>query len=166
MTAEDIIAKLGLQPHPVEGGYYRETWRSEDQIPRNALPPRYHGPRHAGTCIYYLLTPENFSALHRLATDEVFHFYVGDSVEMLQLLQDGSGRRVRLGSDIAAGMLPQVVVPRGVWQGTRLLEGGRCALLGTTVSPGFQPDDYEHGDMDRLSREYPAFETLIGVLTR
>jgi predicted cupin superfamily sugar epimerase len=81
--------------------------------------------------------------MHRLRSDEVFHFYLGDEVEMLQLWPDGTGRRVGLGSDLAAGMLPQTVVPQGVWQGSRLVRGGRFALLGCTVSPGFDYADFE-----------------------
>lgn len=96
----------------------------------------------------------------------MFHFYLGDPVEMLQLLPGGEGRVQVLGTDLAAGMRPQVVVPRGTWQGTRLLAGGRMALLGTTVSPGFDPSDYEHGGREELLAAYPAFRERIAALTR
>ena len=99
-----------------------------------------------GTAIYYLLKPGTFSALHRLPGDEIFHHYLGDSVEMLLLHPSGAGEVVRLGKDLAAGERPQVMVPGGAWQGSRLVEGGKVALLGCTVSPGFEYADYQHGD--------------------
>src|SRR5207245_2095434 len=107
------------------------------RLPAASLPARYGTDRWAGTAIYYLLTPDTFSALHRLPTDEVYHFYLGDPVEMLQLWPDGSGRVGTLGQDVRAGQLLQVIVPRGVWQGSRLRPGGAFALLGTTMAPGF-----------------------------
>jgi len=127
LTIHEITARLGLQPHP-EGGYFAEVYRAEDTFGAEALPARYGGPRAASTAIYYLLTPDTFSALHRIVSDEVFHFYLGDAVEMLQLTPDGAGRVVTLGTDLAAGAQPQVVVPRGVWQGARLKAGGRAAM--------------------------------------
>lgn len=145
MTADQIKELLGLEEHPCEGGYFRQTWKSEEEIPLAALPARYSGGRAAGTAIYYLLEPLTFSEMHRLISDEVFHFYYGDPVEMLQLWPDGSSRVVRLGSDLASGVLPQLVVPKGVWQGSRLAPGGSVALIGCTVSPGFDYADYETG---------------------
>jgi predicted cupin superfamily sugar epimerase len=165
MTAEELIRLLNLQPHPKEGGFFRETYRAAEQVDAAALPAHYAGPRSHGTAIYYLLTPTTFSALHRLASDEVFHSYLGDPVEMLQLHPDGSGQVVTLGPDVTAGQQPQVVVPRGVWQGSRLADGGRFALLGCTVAPGFDYADYEHGDRATLVQRYPAFAELIGRLT-
>src|SRR5271170_6506790 len=143
MTAEEIKRLLRLEAHPREGGNFRQTWKSEEEIPLGALPSRYSGARAAGTAIYYLLEPSTFSEMHRLISDEVFHFYLGDPVAMLQLWPDGESRVVILGSDLAAGMLPQLVVPKNVWQGTRLVPGGSVALLGCTVSPGFDFADYE-----------------------
>ena len=162
-TAEELIRHLQLQPHPKEGGYFRETYRAPESF---AGPLRYQGMRSASTAIYYLLTPSTFSALHRLQTDEIFHFYLGDPVEMLQLWPDGSGRTVTLGTDLAAGMRPQVVVPRGVWQGSRLAPGGSLALLGTTVSPGFDLADYEAGSRETLLEAYPGYRDRITALTR
>jgi len=145
ITVEQVKSVLNLQPHPAEGGYFVETYRSAEVIPRAALPDRYGGGRCYGTAIYYLLTPDTISALHRLQSDEVFHFYLGDPVEMLQLWPDGTGRIILLGTDLAGGMQPQAVVPRGVWQGARLRPGGAFALLGTTMAPGFEYADYEAG---------------------
>ena len=165
ITAEQIIALLGLKPHPEEGGYYAETYRSHETLPRNVSPDRYTGPRSLATAIYYLLTPDSFSAMHRLQSDELFHFYLGDPVKMLQLRQDGSGEIFTLGTDLLKGMRPQVVVPRGVWQGAGLLPGGRFALLGTTVAPGFEFADYEAGQRDVLIDAYPRFRDSILSLT-
>jgi predicted cupin superfamily sugar epimerase len=163
--AEEIIRLLDLRPHPCEGGYYRETYRSADRLPRAALPAGYAGDRVASTAIYYLLTPDTFSALHRLPTDEIFHFYLGGPIQMLQLLPDGSGQVVVLGPDLRAGQRPQLIVPRGVWQGSSLAPGAAFALLGATVAPGFDFSDYEAGDRADLCARYPAFADLIARLT-
>jgi predicted cupin superfamily sugar epimerase len=153
-----VISLLELRPHHLEGGHFRETWRGPGAMTAA-------GPRSAGTAIYYLVTPSSFSSLHRLGFAEIFHFYMGDPVEMLQLLPDGSGRVVVLGADVDAGMRPQVVVPAGVWQGSRLAGGGRFALLGTTMAPGFDAADYESGSREGLKREYPLFHGWIEDLT-
>jgi len=166
LTAYQIIALLNLTPHPKEGGYFRETYRSSETILEKALPSKYQGIRSFGTAIYYLLTPETFSSIHRLHSDEIFHFYLGDPVEMLQLRPDGSGRVLIMGSDILNGMQPQVVVPRGVWQGAKLIKDGKFALLGTSVSPGFEFIDYESGRRDDLIKAYPQFQDLIIALTK
>ncbi len=166
ITADQIKTLLNLKPHPEEGGYFIETYRSPENIPEGALPIRYQGVRPFATAIYYLLTPDTFSAIHRLQSDEVFHFYFGDPVEMLQLFPDGSGRILILGPDILNGMKPQVIVPGGVWQGAKLLRGGRFALLGTTVSPGFDYKDYESGRRHVLLKSFPEFRDLIIALTK
>jgi hypothetical protein len=166
VTADEIIALLKLKPHPTEGGFYSETYRADEAIPAGVLPARYPGQRSFGTCIYYLLTPGMFSAIHRLQSDEVFHFYLGDPIEMLQLRPDGAGKTVVLGSDLRAGMTPQVIVPRGVWQGSRLVAGGKFALLGCTVAPGFDFADYEHGRREELIEGYPEFREKIVALTQ
>ena len=164
ITEEEIIALLNLKPHPEEGGYFVETYRSEELLLPGTLPDR--GRRCYGTAIYYLLTPDTFSAVHRLKSDEIFHFYLGDPVEMLQLWPDGSGRILVLGSDLLKGMQPQIVVPKGVWQGTRLLLGGEYALLGTTVAPGFEFADFESGNRNVLIKSFPQFKDLIISLTK
>lgn len=164
-SAEELIRQLGLQPHPKEGGFFRETYRSGEAWPAAALPARYRTARSASTAIYYLLTPTTCSALHRLQSDEIFHFYLGDPIRMLQLEADGSGRTIVLGSDLGAGQQVQVVVPRGVWQGSCLEPGGAVALLGCTVAPGFDYADYESGDRHALLTQYPAFADMIRRLT-
>lgn len=149
LTADDIKRRLRLEPLPEEGGYFRETYRSS-----------------TSSAIYYLLVLGIFSAIHRLPGDELFHFYLGDPVEMLQLHPDGSSRTVVIGSDITAAMEPQVVVPGGMWQGCRLKDGGRFALMGTTMSPGFDPRDFERGNRDQLIAAYPGERARILALTR
>ena len=166
ITADEIKSLFHLKPHPEEGGYFAETYRPTESIPEGVLPERYKGIRSYATAIYYLLIPQTFSAVHRLQSDEIFHFYLGDPVEMLQLWPDGSGKILILGPDILSGMQPQIIVPRGVWQGLRLLRGERFALLGTTVSPGFEFSDYESGRRDLLVEAYPKFQDLIIALTR
>ncbi len=155
MTAAQLIAALDLRPLSLEGGYYRETYRSDLLLPNSA--------KSVCTAIYYLLTPDTCSALHRLPTDEIFHFYLGDPVEML-LLDDVGGRIITLGPDLLAGQTVQTVVPRGVWQGSILCAGGRFALLGTTMAPGFDFADYEAGDPAVLAAQYPAFADRIAQL--
>ena len=151
-----------------EGGLFRQTYRSADEIQAAALPPRYNASRSMATAIYYLLTdePDSFSAMHRLPTDEVYHFYAGDPVDMLLLHPDGRGERVRLGAEFMNGQHVQFVVPRDVWQGSRLLPGGRWALMGTTMAPGYTDSDYVGGGRAELMARYPQFASDIGRLTR
>ena len=165
MTAEELKRLLRLEPHPCEGGWFIQTWKAEETIPKAVLPERYPAERAAGTAIYYLLEPDTFSELHRLASDEIFHFYLGDPVEMLQLWPDGSSREVVLGQDLTAGQTVQLQVPKHVWQGSRLVPGGKFALLGCMVSPGFDYADYETGKREELLRQYPSAEAMIRVLT-
>jgi predicted cupin superfamily sugar epimerase len=166
LNAAKIRDLLKMQPHAIEGGYFAETYKSGLVIPRGMLPSSYPGDRSVATAIYYLLTPDTFSALHRLRGDEVFHFYLGDPVEMLKLRAEGTGDITLLGQDIASGQELQHVVPAGVWQGSRLVVGGEYALLGTTVSPGFDYADYEAGRREELIAQYPKFKDKILALTR
>lgn len=164
MTAEEVLALLRLQPHPVEGGFFRETYRSADTLPAEVLP-RNGGPRSIGTAIYYLLTPTTVSELHQLPTDEIFHFYLGDPVRMLQLWPDGTARAVMLGTALRVGQHPQVVVPGGVWQGSALEPGGRFALLGATMAPGFDYADYCRANRADLLARYGEQADEIRRLT-
>ena len=160
MTADQIKTLLKLEPHLVEGGWYRRTYTSAVGV---AL---LRGVRPYGTAIYYLLEEGTFSEMHVLASDETFHFYLGDPVEMLQLLPDGSSKIVTLGPDLAAGQHVQHVVPAGVWQGTRLVDGGKVALLGCTVTPGFDFADYRNASADELIATWPQEAERIRKLTR
>ena len=166
MVAQDIITLLGLKPLPLEGGYYRETYRAAQKIPANALPPRYGSDRACCTAIYYLLTPDTTSALHRVKSDEIFHFYLGDPVTMLQLHRNGRAETIILGQNIAAGQHVQAVVPAGVWQGAFLNEGGSFALMGCTVAPGFEFGDFELAKRDELLNAFPQQAEAIRRLTR
>jgi uncharacterized protein len=166
LTAEDVRRLLHLEPHVTEGGFLAETYKSTETIPGGAIGDAFGGPRLAGSAVYYMLTPETFSAMHRLTGDEIYHFYLGDPVEMLMLKPDGTGEAVLLGQEIAAGMRLQHVVPGGTWQGSRLAPGGRFALMGTTMAPGFDPADFQLGKRQELADAYPMYSPLLTLLTR
>lgn len=155
LTAGQVIRLLGLVPLEGEGGMHRQTYAS----------PRALDGAPAGTAIYYLLTANSFSHLHRLTGDEVYHFYLGDPVELCELLPDGTGRVTILGQDLAAGQAVQHTVEAGVWQGSRLAPGGAWALLGTTMCPGYTPACYTHGCRQELLARYPAYAAQIAALT-
>jgi len=166
LTAQQIQDLLKLRPLPIEGGLFAESYRSPLPLSADALPPAYSGERSAATAIYYMLTPDTFSAMHRLKGDEIFHFYLGDPVEMLLLKPDLTAEAVLLGQNLAAGMRLQHVVPAGTWQGARLAPGGKYALMGTTMAPGFDPRDYEPGKRAELVAQYPKYAPLVNFLTR
>ncbi len=166
MTTSDadvqaIIERLGLEPLPVEGGLYRQTWRLDldEPLPAGSV---------AGTAIYFALTddPDSFSAMHRLREVEIWHFYRGDPVRLLLLHPDGTAEQPVLGPDVLADQRPQIVVRAGTWMGGGLVLGGRFALLGTTMAPGFTPSSFETGVRDDLVRQWPSVGTEIARLTR
>lgn len=160
MTAEQVKKLLNLNPHPVEGGFFRRTFTSSSNL---ELP---RGTRPQGTAIYYLLEQGQFSEMHVLDSDEMFHFYLGDPVEMLQLHPDGSSAVLTLGQNLLAGEQVQVLVPAGVWQGMRLLGTGKMALLGCTVVPGFNYSDYHNAGSSELAAKWPEQAERIRALTR
>jgi hypothetical protein len=160
MTADEIKSLLKLEPHPCEGGFFRQTYVAAERVELS------RGPRSVGTAIYYLLEPGTFSEMHVLSSDEVFHFYLGDPVEMLQLYPDGSSAIFILGQDLKAGQQVQLVVPAGVWQGAQLVDGGKVALLGCTVTPGFDYADYRGGCYAELADKWPTEAARIRRLTR
>ncbi|HAX17965.1 MAG TPA: hypothetical protein DCY00_05155 [Actinobacteria bacterium] len=139
---ENIVKKLKLIPLDGEGGLYYEAYRSEEFIDSKSLPERYDSKRCFYTSIYYLITARNYSHLHKVKSDEIFHFYLGDPVEIINLFSDGSFKKVILGQNILGDERLQYRVPRDVWQGARLKKGGSFALLGTNVSPGFEFEDF------------------------
>ncbi len=166
-TADEVKRLLGLTPHPREGGWFVRTYEADESISAEAFSDRrYDGPRRTGTAIYYLLEPGTFSEMHLLQSDEIFHHYIGVAVEMLQLWPDGSSKRVVIGKDLERGDRPQVVVPRGVWQGSRLLIEEGFALLGCTVSPGFEFADYRSAPRAELIARWPGETEMITALTR
>ena len=166
LTAGEVRKLLKLEPLPGEGGLFAETYRSVQRLPKEPLPKCYSCERPLATAIYYMLTPETFSAMHRLKGDEIYHFYLGDPVEMLMLKPNGAAEAILIGQDLAAGMRVQLKVCGGTWQGSRLAPGGKFALMGTTMSPGFDSADFELGKRDELSAAYPMYAPLIAMLTR
>lgn len=165
LDVQKIIEMFDLKPLPREGGLYRETYRSDEVIPNDALPKRYSGSKNFGTAIYYLLTPDTKSLIHKLSSDEIYHYYLGDPVEMIQLLPDFTGKIITLGSSIMDGNIVQAAVPRFCWQGMTLKKGGRFALMGTTVAPGFEFEDFQLGNREDLIKQYPDFRDQIINLT-
>ncbi|MBN21052.1 MAG: hypothetical protein CL678_07170 [Bdellovibrionaceae bacterium] len=160
MDAQEVIKKLGLQPLPEEGGYYKETFRDTGRISSSTLP-HLDGERVYSTCIYYLITPEEFSGLHGVKSTEIFHFYAGDTVEMVQIDASGRLKKIRLGSRLSEDELPQTIVPAHTWQGTKLLPGGKWALMGCTVAPGFEFADFLNGTAEELTKKFPQHEQTI-----
>ena len=165
ITAERIIKLYDMKILPEEGGYYKETYRSSEIIDRSSLDERYGGDKSYSTAIYYLLTPDTQSYMHRVNSDEMYHFYLGDPVQMVQLLPDGTSKVLFLGQDLQVGQFVQVVVPAGVWQGSYLLEGGNFALMGVTVAPGFDFSDREMAERQTLLDLYPSHRDMILRLT-
>lgn len=165
ITAESIIKLYDMKPLPGEGGYFSETYRSSDVLDASSLPERYGSDKAHSTAIFYLLTPDTQSLIHRVLTDEIFHFYLGDPVQMVQLFADGTSKVLFLGHDLQAGQFVQTIIPAWVWQGAYLLEGGNFALMGTTVAPGFDFSDTEIGDRQTLLDLYPDHRDMITRLT-
>ncbi|MFZ5493952.1 MAG: cupin domain-containing protein [Verrucomicrobiota bacterium] len=157
-TAEEVARVLDLKPLDQEGGFFRRALAPDLILPG--------GARRAYSVIHFLITPAGFSAMHKLETDEVWCFHCGDGLESLRLAPGGAGRVVKLGLDLAAGEILQDVVPAGVWQGTRLREGGRWALCSCIVAPEFRWSEFTLGDRRGLTAAYPAFSTEIMALTR
>jgi predicted cupin superfamily sugar epimerase len=159
------IEKLGLEAHP-EGGYYRQTYKAELILAKGSLPAEFSGARAASTAIYFLLRGEEFSAFHRLRSDEVWHFYVGATLVVHVIDEDGQYSEILLGSDAEAGEVLQAVVKAGCWFASRVRDGKGFALVGCTVAPGFEFEDFEMGKRSGLVREYPQHRALIEGLTR
>lgn len=157
MEIKTIIRQLQLQPLSGEGGYFRRSYETEEVLPSGKC---------IGSAIYYLLTDGTFSSLHKLPSDEVYHFYFGDPVELLLLSPDGESRLVTLGQDIENGMEVQFCIPKGWYQGSMLKKGGKFALLGTTMCPGYTDDDYTPADRAELSARFPQWKERIEALTQ
>jgi predicted cupin superfamily sugar epimerase len=162
-NAQYWIDRLQLGPHP-EGGYYRATYKAELTIAQTALPSRFHGDRSASTAIYFLLQGKDFSAFHRIAADEVWHFYAGNSLVVYVIDAGGEQSELHLGPE--AGEDFQGVVKAGCWFASRLKQATGFALVGCTVAPGFEFADFEMAKQAELVRTYPAHRKLIEELTR
>lgn len=160
LNAKQLIELLNLQPLTGEGGYFRRTYQSELTL----YPKSRDEGLIAGTAIYYLITPESFSTMHRLKYDEIYHFYLGDPAEMFLIDQDGNHRTVTLGQDLIAGQYLQFVVPAGTWQGCKVRTGGKWSLLGTTMAPGFDFKDLELGTAEFFEDAYPQIKQVRDFL--
>ena len=163
--AQELIASLDLERHP-EGGWYRETYRASEEISAQGLPVRFSGERVFSTAIYFLLEKGEFSALHRIKSDELWHFYAGTTLEIHIISPAGEYQQVKLSSDLGNGESFQATVPAGVWFGAEMSGAGEYSLVGCTVSPGFDFSDFEMGSREQLLTDFPAHEEIITRLTR
>jgi len=162
---QELIQRYQLQQHP-EGGWYKETYKSKELIPSNALPERFSGDRFFSTAIYFLLEAGNFSAFHRIKSDECWHFYTGDPLWVYVIHEDGKLEIIPLGSNFTKGELFQYVVPANCWFASRPAPGSRFSLVGCTVAPGFEFADFDLADATALAKEYPAHAAIIKELCR
>ncbi len=168
MTKKDSkywINRLQLEPHP-EGGYFRQTYRSDLVLAHETLPEGFSGKRRAATAIYFLLEGENFSAFHRLRSDEVWHFYAGSAVTVDVIDPEGKHSSILLGNDPEAGQAFQAVVQAGCWFASHISDWKSFAVVGCTVAPGFDFEDFEMAKRDELVAAYPEHRKLIERLTR
>ena len=160
------IDKYALSPHP-EGGYYAETYRASESVPQQSLPSRFGGDRSFSTGIYFLLETHNFSAFHRIKSDEMWHFYAGEALEIFVIHEEqGEMRVIKLGDDPEKGETFQAVVPAGAWFASRPAQGSTYALVGCTVAPGFDFADFEMAEREALQMQFPEFKQIIQELTR
>jgi len=163
-TASYWVSALSLTPHP-EGGFFKETYRASDLIPVGTFGDRFDGPRNVATGIYYLLESGDFSAFHRIRSDEMWHFYAGGALE-LHILHEGRHDAIRIGREIHRGEVLQYVVPAGAWFAATPVTGVAYSLLGCTVSPGFDFADFEMANSTELAHQFPGFAHLISRFSR
>ncbi|MDP5169062.1 MAG: cupin domain-containing protein [Bacteroidia bacterium] len=162
---ENLIQDLGLLPHP-EGGWYKEVYRSEDRLLKAGLPDRFPGDRVASTGIYFLISSDNFSAFHRIRGDEGWHFYAGKGLVVYDISPLGKLSIHRLGPDLASGETFQAWIPAGHWFASRVEQTAGFALVGCTVAPGFEFEDFDMAERHALLDLFPQHSTLIMELTR
>lgn len=160
---DQLIKTFSLLPHP-EGGYYKETYRSAEVI--ETISKQFPHQRNYSTAIYFLIEKDNFSALHRIKSDEVWHFYEGDALEVIEIDLKGNLICIQVGRDVSKGQTFQYTVKAGHWFGSRVLKGGEFSFVGCTVSPGFDFKDFEMGKCDELCKLFPQHSTLIKEMTR
>jgi len=158
------IENLGLIPHP-EGGFYKEMYRSSEIITSTALPSRFDGDRNFSTAIYFLLRTQDKSVFHRIKSDELWHFYQGNTL-LIYVLHETKLRIYRLGPDPNKGDSLQVMIPANCWFGAHVENAGSFALCGCTVAPGFDFRDFEMAERNVLLKKYPGYEKEIIRLTR
>ena len=160
-----LVSKLGLQEHP-EGGFYKETYRSEGIIPAESLPDEFSGPRNYSTGIYFLLTSDTFSAFHKIHQDEMWHFYEGSPLTVHMIDAEGKYTAQKAGLNFDEEEVPQFTVPAGVWFAAEVSEPDSYALVGCTVAPGFDFEDFELAEREILTAAFPEHSGIIEKLTR
>lgn len=165
MTVAILVKELDLLPHP-EGGFYKETYRSEGKIAQSCLPPEFKGERNMATGIYFLIEKGNFSALHKIKSDETWHFYYGDALEVIEINEQGILTLTKIGSNLLKGETFQYTVKANTWFGSRVSGNGNFSLVGCTVYPGFDFNDFELANRQDLTQLFPQHNQLISELTR
>src|SRR6186713_989215 len=160
-----LIQRYGLESHP-EGGWYKQSYKSNEQIAARALPERFGTSRVFSTAIYFLLEKGNFSAFHRIKSDECWHFYAGDPLLIYIIEKNGELKIISLGNDPDKGQSFQYVVPANCWFGSRPAPKSEYCFVGCTVSPGFEFDDFELANRNELSAMYPQHKEIIKELCR
>ncbi len=165
MTVDYLVSQLELEPHP-EGGFYKETYRAAGIIAQGALPQEFEGSRNFATAIYFLIEKNNFSALHKIKSDETWHFYYGDALEVIELDDAGNLKTTRIGPGLDRGEVFQYTVKANTWFGSRVANGGAFSLVGCTVAPGFDFRDFEMASRQTLIGAFPQHSAVISGLTR
>ena len=165
LTKEQLIKRLNLEKHP-EGGYFKETYRSEMSISESSLPSRFSSQRSVSTCIYFMLTSDEFSAFHKVNQDEAWHFYLGATIELHMISPEGEYSKIHIGNDFFNDETTQFIVPAQHWFAAEIHKEDSFALVGCTVAPGFDFKDFELADRLELQREFPEHKIIISKLTR
>jgi len=159
-----IIERLDLQPHP-EGGFFKETYRSKGVINTDSLDLEYKSSRNYSTCIYFLLTSDNFSAFHKIKQDEIWHFYDGATIELHTISPEGNHEKHLIGKNFENGETPQLVVPGGYWFAAKVLGENSYSLVGCTVAPGFSFEDFDLAKREALISNFPQHKSVITKFT-
>lgn len=165
LDKDQLIEKLDLEKHP-EGGYFKETYRSEISIPGSILPSEFGSERSVSTCIYFMLTSNEFSAFHKVNQDEAWHFYLGEPILLHVISPKGDYSKIRIGIDFSSDETPQFVVPAQHWFAAEVSKEESFALVGCTVAPGFDFKDFELAEREQLQNKFPKHSDLIKRLTR
>ncbi len=164
-TVSELVERFEMLPHP-EGGYYKEMYRSSEKIKQNALPAKFSGDRSFSTAIYFLLEQGNFSAFHRIQSDECWHFYAGQTLHVHMIHPDGRYELIKLGNDIISGETFYAMVPAGCWFASETAPGGLFSFVGCTVAPGIDFADFELAKGEMLAALFPKEQALIMRLCR
>jgi predicted cupin superfamily sugar epimerase len=165
LSPKQLITQFELIPHP-EGGYYKETYRSAEIITQDALPARFPGDRSFSTAIYFLLEKGDYSAFHRIKSDECWHFYAGNTLNIYVLHINGELEIIHLGNDLDKGERFQYIVPAGCWFASAPAEDSNFSFVGCTVAPGFNFADFEMAKANELAKSYPQHTAIIKRLCR